>query len=195
MRPKRRYEFWEEPDLRGNSGVDYRAMKVLVALSNKQLGETIWHYLKDSRAGQVQLVSTPKEAVQRMHDFQFTHFFLDFDLGENGGADFAKFIRMCDGRVSEAPIIMIMPSPSHEKVFAARDSGVNEILGLPLTAKQIHARLQHLGAHPKPFVRASTYIGPCRRRESMQVFHGKERRKDCRQHSAMGQEGYAAQMA
>ncbi len=163
--------------MRGVTGVDYRAMKVLVALSNKQLGETIWHYLKDSGVGQVQLVDTMKEAVHRMQAFQFTHFFLDFDFGDHGGADFAKFIRMCDGQVAEAPIVMIMPAPSKDKVFAARDSGVNEILGLPLTAKQMDARLQHISAQSKPFVRSSTYIGPCRRREVMQVFHGKDRRR------------------
>ncbi|NVJ98552.1 MAG: hypothetical protein HWE25_10395 [Alphaproteobacteria bacterium] len=183
--------------MRGISGVDYRAMKVLVALSNKQLGETIWHYLKDSGVGQVQLVSTPKEAVQRMHTFEFTHFFLDFDLGEHGGSDFAKFIRMCDGKVSEAPIIMIMPAPSKDKVFTARDAGVNEILGLPLTGKQIHSRLQYLGGHPKPFVRASTYIGPCRRREIMKVYHGQERRRAPMQQSqrTAQQPLVAAQMA
>lgn len=163
--------------MRGVSGVDYRAMKVLVALSNKQLGETIWHYLKDGGVGQVQFVGTPEEAVRRMLDFEFTHFFLDYDLGEHGGADFAKFIRMCDGRVSEAPIIMIMPTPSKDKVFEARDAGVNEILGLPLTAKQVEARLQYISARPKPVVRAPSYIGPCRRREVMQVYHGRERRR------------------
>ena len=55
---------------------------------------------------------------------------------------------------------------------------VNEILGLPLTAKQLEARLNHIYLHPKPFVRCPTYIGPCRRREKMQVYHGVERRKN-----------------
>jgi len=181
--------------LRGVTGVDYRAMKVLVALSNKQLGETIWHYLKDSGVGQVQLVDTMKEAVHRMQAFQFTHFFLDFDFGDHGGADFAKFIRMCDGAVSEAPIVMIMPAPSKEKVFAARDAGVNEILGLPLTAKQMDTRLQYLSSQPKPFVRAATYIGPCRRREAMQVFHGKERRRSAPSSVPVRQQGSGRRMA
>ncbi|SDE05671.1 hypothetical protein [Kordiimonas lacus] len=181
--------------LRGVTGVDYRAMKVLVALSNKQLGETIWHYLKDSGVGQVQLVDTMKEAVHRMQAFQFTHFFLDFDFGDHGGSDFAKFIRMCDGAVSEAPIIMIMPTPSKDKVFTARDAGVNEILGLPLTGKQIDTRLQYISAQPKPFVRAATYIGPCRRREVMQVFHGKDRRREAKGPNAAGPQPYSRQMA
>ncbi len=150
---------------------------MLVALSNKQLGETLWHYLKDSGVGMVQLVNTPKEAVRRMQDFTFTHFFIDFDFGDHGGVDFAKFIRMCDGPVSEAAVVMIMPTPSAQKVFQARDGGVNEILGLPLTAKQMDARLRHMDKNPKPFVRAPSYIGPCRRREVMKVYHGQERRR------------------
>lgn len=157
-------------------GMNYRSMHALVALSNKQLGETLWHYLKEFGAGMVQLVSRPEDAVRRMHDFSFTHFFIDYDFGENGGADFARFVRLCDGPVAEASIVLIMPQPSAAKVFTARDAGVNEILGLPLTAKQLDTRLKHLAAHPKPFVRASSYIGPCRRREVMSVYHGVERR-------------------
>jgi two-component system chemotaxis response regulator CheY len=151
-------------------------MHALVALSNKQLGETLWHYLKEFGAGMVQLVARPEDAVRRMHEFTFTHFFIDYDLGDNGGADFARFVRLCDGPMAQASIILIMPQPSASKVFTARDAGVNEILGLPLTAKQLDTRLKHLAVNPKPFVRASSYIGPCRRREVMSVYHGVERR-------------------
>ena len=157
-------------------GMNYRSMHALVALSNKQLGETLWHYLKEFGAGMVQLVSRPEDAVRRMHDFSFTHFFIDYDFGENGGADFARFVRLCDGPVAEASIVLIMQQPSADKVFTARDAGVNEILGLPLTAKQLDGRLRYLAAHPKPFIRASSYIGPCRRRQAMGVYHGVERR-------------------
>ncbi|WP_262690783.1 response regulator [Kordiimonas aestuarii] len=156
--------------------MNYSAMHALVALSNKQLGETLWHYLKEFGAGTVQLVSTPEDAEHRMSEFTFTHFFIDYDLGVNGGDDFAKFIRMCDGPMAEAAIVMIMPQPSADKVYGARDGGVNEILELPLTARQLYSRLKYIAAHPKPFVRAGAYIGPCRRREAMNVYHGTERR-------------------
>ena len=164
--------------MKGVSGIDYQAMRALVALSNDQLGQTIWHFLKKQRTEQAQLVSTPEEAVQRMLSIDYNLIFLDFDFGKLGGVDFTKFVRLCDGAVSEAPIVMVMPNPSKEKVFACRDAGVNEIIGLPLSAKQVETRLGHIYNHPKPFVRCTTYIGPCRRREQMQVYHGQERRKN-----------------
>lgn len=170
----------------GKTGVDYRAMRVLVALSNKQLGETIWHYLKTAGVGQAQLVGAPKGALDRLTNFSFTHIFVDFDFGDHGGVDFAKFIRMCDGPIAEVPIMMIMPAPNREKVLEARDGGVNEILGLPLTGKQIHDRLLHMAGHPKPFVRGTSYIGPCRRRETMKVYHGPDRRGSGRPASGAG---------
>ena len=47
------------------SSIDFQAIKALVALTNKQLGQTVWHFLRDNGVD-VQLVTTPEEAVQRM---------------------------------------------------------------------------------------------------------------------------------
>jgi len=73
--------------------------------------------------------------------------------------------------------VMVIPSPDKEKVMTARDGGCHEILGLPLTAKLLTTRLNHMIGNPKPFIRAQTYIGPCRRREVVQIYHGAERRQ------------------
>jgi two-component system chemotaxis response regulator CheY len=158
--------------------VDYGSMRALVALSNKQLAEYIWHFLKDNGAQQVQLVHHSKDAVSRMRDFKFTHFFVGHHLEEFGGCDFTRFIRMCNGEVAEAPVIMVMSNPDREKVIDARDSGVSEIMSVPFTGKQMEQRLEHLASRPKEFVRTSTYIGPDRRRAHSDNYRGGERRKD-----------------
>lgn len=161
-------------------GVDFRSMKALVALSNVQLAEYIWHFLKDNGADTVQLVHHSKDAVSRMRDFTFTHFFVGHHLEEFGGPDFARFIRMCDGKMSEAPIIMIMSNPDREKVIESRDSGVSEIMSIPFTGLQLEERLGYVAAKPKEFIRTSTYIGPNRRRVNAQGYKGPERRKSMR---------------
>ena len=156
--------------------VDFGAMKVLVALSNKQLADYVWHFLKNNGAGQVQLVHHSKDAVSRMRDFDFTHFFIGHHLEEFGGPDFTRFIRMTDGPVAEAPIIMIMSTPDIEKVVDSRDAGVNEIMSVPFTGKQLEERLISVSGKPKEFIRTSTYIGPSRRRANKK-YDGEDRRE------------------
>jgi DNA-binding response OmpR family regulator len=158
--------------------VNYASHNALVALSNVQLGRTIWHFLREQGIGGGRLVTSARDAVVRMEQTRFSLFFVDYELPEFGGVDFIKFIRMVDGPMSEAFVVMVIPNPSREKVWAARDAGAHEILGLPLTAKLLHARLDHMIGNPKPFIRAASYIGPCRRREVVKIHHGVERRKD-----------------
>lgn len=160
--------------------VDYRSMRALVALSNVQLAEYIWHFLKDNGAETVQLAHHSKDAVSRMRDFEFTHFFVGHHLEEFGGSDFARFVRMSNGAVAEAPIIMIMSNPDRGKVLESRDAGVTEIMSIPFTGLQLEERLGHMQSKPKEFIRTSTYLGPNRRRLKAQAYRGPERRKGIR---------------
>jgi len=162
----------------GRLGVNFQAMRALVALSNKQLADYIWHFLKDNGAENVQLVHHSKDAVRRMSEHEFTHFFVGHHLEEFGGPDFARFIRMSNGAPAEAPIIMIMSNPDRDKVVDSRDSGVSEIMSIPFTGLQLEERLAHMTAKPKEFIRASAYIGPDRRRAATFAYRGTERRND-----------------
>ncbi|WP_417462529.1 response regulator [Kordiimonas sp.] len=162
------------------SKLDYGAMNALVALSNAQLGRTIWHFLREQGIGGGRLVTSARDAVARMEQARFSLFFVDYELPEFGGVDFIKFIRMCNGPVAEAFVVMVIPTPDKQKVVSARDAGAHEILGLPLTAKLLHSRMNHMIGNPKPFIRAPSYIGPCRRREVVKIHHGVERRSSPR---------------
>ncbi len=162
------------------SGVDYRTMRALVALSNEQLADYVWHFLKGKGADNVQVVHSSKDALNRLRDFQFSHFFVGHHLEEFGGPAFARFIRMSSGRVSEAPIILLMSNPDHEKVAESRDSGVSEIMGIPFTGIQLDERLKHISKRPKEFIRTTSYIGPNRRRVAPGNYSGPERRAGIR---------------
>ena len=77
--------------------VDYGALTALVAFSNAQLGQTVWHFLRDQGVGGGRLVTSTRDAVARMEQGRFSLIFVDYDLPDFGGADFVKFVRMCDG--------------------------------------------------------------------------------------------------
>ena len=59
----------------------------------------------------------------------------------------------------------------------ARDAGVHEFLCKPISARALYLRLYSVIAHPRPFVKTTTYFGPDRRRFSNPLYKGSERRE------------------
>ena len=156
--------------------IDYGSIHAVIAMANVQLGRAVWHFLQDNGVGSCVMTTTAQKAVEHILCNKATLFFVDYELPDFGGVDFVKFLRICEGPVSEAFVVMVIPSPNLEKVSAARDGGSHEILGLPLTTKLMEARLLSMIGNPKPFIRHPAYTGPCRRREVVQIYHGEERR-------------------
>lgn len=74
------------------------------------------------------------------------------------------------------PVIMLTGHTSLERVQQARDAGVNEVVAKPVSPKTIVSRLTALVGHPRPYVRANGYFGPCRRRRIDAKYHGPEHR-------------------
>ena len=72
------------------------------------------------------------------------------------------------------PIIMLTAHSERPRIIAARDSGVNEFVMKPISAKTLFSRLNAVIEHPRRFVRTGEYFGPDRRRKK--VFVDFERR-------------------
>lgn len=66
-----------------------------------------------------------------------------------------------------SPIIMMAVAPDARLIAAARDAGVTEFLRKPFSAEHIGLRLAALRKQPRPFVEASTFAGPDRRRRTL----------------------------
>ena len=75
------------------------------------------------------------------------------------------------------PIVMMMDMASGKDVISARDAGVNEILLRPVNADDFCDRLVSIIDHPRMFITAKTYKGPCRRRKQRPVSAQADRRK------------------
>lgn len=81
------------------------------------------------------------------------------------------------------PIIMITAHSERPRIIAARDSGVNEFVMKPVSAKTLFSRLNAVIEHPRRFVRAGEYFGPDRRRK--RVFVDFERRDSKKKEEVM----------
>jgi hypothetical protein len=63
------------------------------------------------------------------------------------------------------------------RVQEARNTGVNEFLAKPLTARGVVERISQVIDHPRPYVKTEGYFGPDRRRRADPGFAGPFRRE------------------
>jgi len=67
------------------------------------------------------------------------------------------------------PIIMISGYSERLRIIKARDSGINEFVVKPLSAKALFGRIVNTIEHPRQFVRTETFFGPDRRCKNQEV--------------------------
>jgi two-component system chemotaxis response regulator CheY len=105
------------------------------------------------------------EALKLARAERFDAIVLDFFLGAQDGADFAREVRRDPACVNrQTPILLITSAPEHAKVIKARDAGVDAMMGKPIAPSDLHRRLEQLLLAPRPFVVTTDYAGPLRRR-------------------------------
>lgn len=72
------------------------------------------------------------------------------------------------------PLIMVTGDATPALVKEAREAGINEFLVTPVSVKAVSDRIAVAVAKPRPFIKASSYFGPDRRRRT--IARGDERR-------------------
>ncbi|MFN4278383.1 MAG: response regulator [Ferrovibrio sp.] len=101
--------------------------------------------------------------------------------GAEDGLAFARRLRQDPASPNPfLPIIIATASVTRDRVRAALDAGVNEILVLPPSARALETRLREIIERPRTFVRGESYFGPDRRRQARADYPGPFRRGDDR---------------
>jgi two-component system chemotaxis response regulator CheY len=153
------------------------ADRALIAIDNKQLGNTIRHYLQTFGVKKIDMARTCAEARAFIDNRAYSLAYIDFNLPSMGGPDFVRFMRTSGNDSEEALVTMMMTSPRKDDVFQARDAGSNEIISLPISTKHLMLRLDHMLKNPRPIIKAAQYVGPCRRRRELEVAAAADRRQ------------------
>ena len=84
--------------------------------------------------------------------------------GEDGFAFTHRFRRATNVRSNEVSTVLTFGAVSSGDIVAALNAGADAILSFPLSRNQLGAMLGLLDTQKRAFVRAATYVGPCRRR-------------------------------
>jgi DNA-binding response OmpR family regulator len=86
-------------------------------------------------------------------------------------------LRFSDLASRQRPVIMLAEHPTPGEVRAARDSGVDEVLKKPFTARALVNHVDVASSKSRDWVEGMGYVGPDRRRFNSASYHGQRRRR------------------
>jgi two-component system chemotaxis response regulator CheY len=159
-------------------------INVLVAVSTEDIGKRVSACLQKAGISKIITAYTMYQAVALMHDNEFNMFVVDGRLLVSSnqdkirvaGVDFVRFVRMCEGPVSEAHILFLRSENHPEGLIAAnsefmeaREGGASSVMAQPLTGEKFERHVAPNLENPRLFIRERNYLGPCRRRVDLPV--------------------------
>jgi CheY-like chemotaxis protein len=161
----------------GDPHLRFELLKILLVDDNHHMRVLLTEILRAIGVRQVFEANDGAEALQTMRTHQIDIIMTDLAMQPLDGIDFVRLLRNSpDSPNPMAPVIMITGHSTQRRVQEARDVGVNEFLSKPVTARGVLERIAQVVDNPRPFVRATTYFGPERRRRADPNYNGPRRR-------------------
>ncbi len=168
------------------------AIQVLIVISSPRAGDLIKRLFEHLGFQSLHIAHDATEAVQFLKNLHVHLIVTDADLQlapgvtlsqspdnvlQLSGIHFVERLRRAPSSPAPfIPILMLMDQAHKKSIFSARDAGVNEVVLKPLEARNFCERVIQMIDHPRPHITATTYKGPCRRRNSGPPPGTKERR-------------------
>ena len=157
---------------------DIAHLSFLVVDDNKHMRALVKSILHSFGTKNVHDASNGAEAYKELKVFPADIIITDWNMAPMNGVEFTRMIRTDkDSPNPFTPIIMLTGHTERHRIMNARDSGVNELLAKPISAKGLYSRICAIIENPREFVRTKNYFGPDRRRKSSDDYTGIERRK------------------
>lgn len=156
---------------------DYSSLRILMIEDNQHMRSIINAILKGAGIRNVREARDGAEALDILKQFPADFALVDFNMEPIDGVEFTRMLRNApDSPNPYLPIIMVTGHSERSRVIEARDSGVNEFVVKPLTARALLSRIDSLVMRPRPFIRCKTFFGPDRRRAGNTAYKGPFRR-------------------
>jgi CheY-like chemotaxis protein len=163
--------------LRERRAVRFDLLKLLLVDDNHHMRVLLTEILRAIGVKNVYEATDGAEALQIMRTHSIDIVMSDLAMQPLDGIDFVKLLRNSpDSPNQMCPVIMITGHSTQRRVSEARDAGVTEFLGKPVTARGVIERITEVIEHPRPFIRTDDFFGPDRRRKSEAGYQGPWRR-------------------
>ncbi|MCX7585476.1 MULTISPECIES: response regulator [unclassified Phenylobacterium] len=152
------------------------ALRILVVDDNEQMRTIVGTVLAAAGVGRLFYATDGRHGLDQLMHNPVDVAYVDYEMPTMNGLDFISRVRMLPGDARYLPIVMLTGHSDLPRLNAARDRGVNEFLAKPVTARDILKRLESVILRPRPYVAASDFFGPDRRRRSPIGYAGPMRR-------------------
>lgn len=164
--------------------LDLADFRVLVVEDFPFISEIITTSLRHMGVGDVLAVEDGGAAQSKLRAFNSLKndknidiVIMDWLMPEVNGAQLLEWIRTHKSELIRfLPVIVCSAYTSEKIVTESRDSGANEVIVKPVSAKELAKRVQYVINNPRSFVKASEFFGPDRRRQTKD-YKGDDKRK------------------
>ena len=156
-------------------GVDVTKLNILIVEDNVHFRTLIHSILQALGISNLEEARDGNEALEILGELSPDLVILDWKMEGMDGVECVRQIRAMDGANRFVPIIMVTgyTEPSLKK--KARDAGVNDFLGKPISPQSLLGRIVAVMENQRPFYESDDYFGPDRRRKNRK-HEGAERR-------------------
>lgn len=111
-----------------------------------------------------------KEVRSLITDSEVDCVIMDWEMDSDKPMNLVRDIRRgMDGINLETPLVMCTAHAQVERIFAARDAGIDEILAKPISPEHLLNKMLAARFQRRPFIESSSYRGPCRRRKDLPI--------------------------
>ncbi|MGZ0188630.1 MAG: response regulator, partial [Alphaproteobacteria bacterium] len=151
---------------------DISRVRFLVVEDNPALSMLFRSLLTGLGVKDIATAANCEQAKGHIHSFKPDIVITDYKMAPMTGIDLTLWLRRNPlSPDPECAIIMTSAYSEAERVIAARDAGVNEFLVKPVTVHTLYQRIRAVIESNRSFVRAESYVGPCRRRGQSASFN------------------------
>lgn len=158
------------------TGVDLSALDVLIVEDHAPMRRILKSVLEQFGIVKVREAGDGAEALAMFAAYRPDLIITDYRMAPVDGIELTRMIRDGETPLSPfTPIIMVSAYSEMERIFMARDAGINEFLAKPISAKLLYLRIRTVVEKPRQFVRTGDFFGPDRRRRRVDEY-GVERR-------------------
>jgi len=155
---------------------DITKLNILVLEKHVLVRKLLTEVFTEFGVPNVQSTADPAVAWNMFADFPTDIILSDWTHGLDGMAFLRRVRRAPNTPNPFIPIIVVTANTEIHHVCEARDTGMTEFLAKPVSARLLYSRIVSILEHNRPFVRASHFFGPDRRRRAVDIMRN-ERRK------------------
>lgn len=157
------------------SGVDVTTLNILIVEDNVHFSTLMNSILRALGITNLEEANDGNEALELLGDITPDLVIVDWKMEGMDGVECVRKIRNLPSDNRFVPIIMVTGYTESSLKKQARDAGVNDFLGKPISPQSLLGHIVSVMENPRSFVDVKGYFGPDRRRANAE-HDGAERR-------------------